>query len=91
MESILNNEIKRIIKRLQKTDPNKYKNTQFFTSILIDTNGQKYPNQNKEPHKIILTCIHDNQHHSRIIFPKTSEFEYMSLEEEMEYLYNSTM
>lgn len=43
-------------------------------------------------HKIILTIVHNRVSHSRIILPNlTYQYGYESLENEMKWLYNSTM
>ena len=60
---------------------------EFIVSVLIDTNSKERDGE----HKILLSVIHNGYQYSRIIFPKYNNFEYMSLESEMEYLYNATI
>ncbi|WP_277630380.1 hypothetical protein [Atopococcus tabaci] len=59
----------------------------FTVNLLITPNDS----ESKESDKIILTVNHHGIILSRVIFPKTSHFECLPLEEEMTYLYNATM
>lgn len=59
----------------------------FTVNLLIAPNDDG----NKDVDKVILTVNHHSYILSRVIFPKSSHYEYLSLRDEMSYLYNATM
>lgn len=83
IEQILQDEVDNITEK-------KYNNYEidFTVSVLLKDNARE---SQLDGHKIILTINHGGFCRSRIVFPKLSGFEYMSLEEEMEYLFNATV
>lgn len=84
MEEILQKEVNKIVK--EKGYKKDY-DAKFKISILL---GDSTSND-KESHKIVLSIFRCGLNRSRIIFPKSSSFDYISLEEEMTYLLNSTL
>lgn len=79
-------------KEVDKLRKNKYpdekqEDLQFDIGYLITPNDSK----TTETDKIIMTINHHGLKLSRVIFPKTSHFQYLSLEDEMKYLFNATM
>lgn len=84
MEEILQKEVNRIVK--EKGYKKDY-NAKFKISVLL---GDSTSND-KESHKIVLSVLRCGLNRSRIIFPKSSGFDYIPLEEEMAYLLNSTL
>lgn len=84
MEEILQKEVDRIAKEKgYKTDYG----AKFKISVLL---GNSTSNT-KESHKIVLSVFRCGINRSRIIFPKSNSFDYIPLEEEMQYLFNSTI
>lgn len=81
--------LKKEVNRIREKDyPDERKeDLQFDVGYLIKPSDGNA----KDTDKIILTVNHHNLKLSRVIFPKTSHFEYMSLKEEMQYLFNATM
>lgn len=85
IEQILQDEVDELtMKKYEKYD----RNIEFTVSVLLKDNAKE---SQLDSHKIILTINHEGFCRSRIIFPKRSGFDYMSIEEEMEYLFNSTV
>ena len=79
-------------KRIDSIREEKYKeeseeDLDFYINYLLSPNDSG----SDESGKIILTIDHHGNMLSRVIFPKSSHFEYLSIEEEMDYLYNATM
>lgn len=83
---VLQKEVNKIAK--QKEYKENY-NAKFKVSVLQEYSDEKGSNPS---HKIILTVYRGGLSHSRVLFPKTfNTYGYDSLEDEMMYLFNSTM
>lgn len=85
MIEALQKEVEKI--RVDSFHDEKDEDLSFTVNLLIVPND----NKNKDDDKVILTVNHHGYILSRVIFPKSSHYEYLSLRDEMSYLYNATM